>query len=89
MDGTDNRDNQGHSGSCAMCGYGMGGRMGHGHWGHIVFKILIALFIFWCGVKFGELNSILRGGYYGGYGMMGGNAGWVQTQGGTPGVFVR
>lgn len=60
-----------------MCGTGM---CGHGHWGHIIIKVLVAIFIFWCGVQFGELKAALHGGYYGnsgnyGYGMM---SGWAQ-----------
>lgn len=44
---------------------------GHRHWKYVVIKILVALFIFWCGVQFGELKALVRGGYSG-YGMMGG-----------------
>jgi hypothetical protein len=88
MDGMENKDTQGHSNTCAMCGYGMGGmRMGGGHWGHIIFKILVALFIFWCGVQFGEVKGMLRAGY--GYGMMSPSGGWMQAQNGPPGMFVR
>lgn len=71
---------------CTCCGhYGMGG-MGHGmccghHWMggrilRIVIALLVALFIFWVGVKAGEVRSGLYGGGIGnprgGYYMMGG-----------------
>ena len=62
----------GMSGGCAcpMC-------WGSHHWGHVLAKVLIVLFVFWCGVQFGELRGLLRssferGGYapmmYGQYG---------------------
>lgn len=51
--------------------HGMGGGMyGHHHLGHVVLRILVALFIFWCGVQFGELKGMLTRGYSN-YGMMG------------------
>jgi hypothetical protein len=68
-------------GDCLLCqGHSMWGRTcGRGHWGHIIIKILVALFIFWAGVQFGELKSVLRAAYSNyGYGMMssyGGNEG--------------
>lgn len=70
---------QKHSGDCSMChGWGMhGGKCRH-HFGHILVKFVIAVFIFWCGVQFGELKGILHGGYDN-YRMMGSN-GWG-TQG--------
>ncbi|MCX6786675.1 MAG: hypothetical protein NTU85_02585 [Candidatus Kaiserbacteria bacterium] len=40
------------------------------HWMHLVIKIFIALFIFWCGVQFGELRTTIHGGY-GNHRMMG------------------
>lgn len=41
------------------------------HWMHIIIKIFVALFIFWCGVQFGELKSAVRAAYLNsGYGMM-------------------
>ena len=50
---------------------------GHSSWGNTVVKILLALFIFWCGVQFGELKALVHGGgyrmmdaSYGGPGMM-------------------
>lgn len=51
----------------------MGGMCGQHYWMHVIVKICVALFIFWCGVQFGELKSAIRsafhaGGY--GYGMM-------------------
>lgn len=58
-------------GGCSMCD--KNGMCGQHHWMHIIIKILIALFIFWCGVQFGELKSMLRAAYYNGgygYGMM-------------------
>ena len=63
-------------GGCAMCeGCDMRGDMcGQHHWMHIIIKILVALFIFWCGVQFGELKSLLHPEYSNrgyGYGMMG------------------
>ena len=74
-------ETQGHSSGndWMRCKHDMcGGMCGHHHWKHIVIKILVALFIFWCGVQFGELKSVLHAGYYssfgnyggGGYGMM-------------------
>ena len=63
---------------CMMCEKrGMhGGMCGQHHWMHIIIKIFVALFIFWCGVQFGELKSAIRNAYYGsGYGMMSGWSG--------------
>ena len=76
----DTKEMHGHEG-CEMCGRGMGMKCcGRGHWVHIIVKILVAVFIFWCGVQFGELKGALHDRYpqqYGnyGYGMMGG---WTQ-----------
>ena len=75
----DTREGQGHSGGSnwSKCGHDMcGGMCGRHHWKHVLIKILVALFIFWAGVQFGELKGILHGGYasygnYSGYGMMG------------------
>lgn len=56
-----------------MCQKGSvcGGMCSQHHWMHAVMKICIALFIFWCGVQFGELKSTVKAIYYGsGYGMM-------------------
>lgn len=53
------------AGECAKCG--MHSMCGQHHWMHIVIKIAIAVFIFWCGVQFGEMKGMLRG-VYGGYG---------------------
>lgn len=62
-------EKQGHN-SCGECGYGCGmGCMSQRHWMHVIIKILVALFIFWCGVQFGELKALL---HQAGYGMMGG-----------------
>ena len=59
---------------CGMCqGRAfMGGMHGQHRWGHILIKIILAIFIFWCGVQFGELKSMLGHGYaYPNEGMMG------------------
>jgi len=61
-------------GGCGTCDkHHMQGMCGQHYWMHVIIKILVALFIFWCGVQFGELKSVIRsafhtGGY--GYGMM-------------------
>lgn len=59
---------------CGMCG---GGLWGHHHWGHMLIKLIIVLFIFWAGVQFGELKSMVENSYYsgmmGGWGGQGGN----------------
>jgi len=65
---------------CPMCEKGLmgGGMCGQHHWMHIIIKIAVALIIFWAGVQFGELKSIVRNAYYGGgfgYGMMSGYTG--------------
>lgn len=65
----DTKEMHGHGG-CGDCGTGGHGMCGQGHWGHILVKILVALFIFWVGVQFGELKSVLHRGYSS-YGMMG------------------
>lgn len=59
-------------GTCDGCGHDSHfGMCGHGHWGHVLLKIAVALIIFWCGVQFGELKAVLHGGYaMHGYGMM-------------------
>lgn len=65
----ENKEMQGHS-ECKYCG-----ACAHGNWKHIIIKILVALFIFWAGVQFGELKGMIRAGYSNsgyGYGMMGG-----------------
>ncbi|OYV63817.1 MAG: hypothetical protein B7X03_00050 [Parcubacteria group bacterium 21-58-10] len=62
---------------CGHCGHCWHGRH---HWAHIAIKILVAIFIFWCGVQFGELRGMLHGSYgngYGGYGY-GMMSGWTQ-----------
>jgi len=72
------KEGQSGCGHCGMCGHGMGGMCSHHHWAHIAIKILVAIFIFWCGVQFGELRGLLRAGNYtsgSGYGMM---SGWIQ-----------
>ena len=73
-----------HSG-CAACMHKMCTKH---HWGHILIKVLVALFIFWAGVQFGELKGILHDSY--GYGMMGAyrtNTG-QNTFYGTPGGMM-
>lgn len=70
-------ESQGHgAGKCDNCHEHdtCGGMCWHHHGRHIIIRILVALFIFWCGVQFGELKSSIRGefnqqGY--GYPMMG------------------
>jgi hypothetical protein len=59
------------NGNCATCE--KSGICAQHHVLHIVVKIFIALFIFWCGIQFGEVRSMLRAASYGtyGYGMMG------------------
>ncbi len=45
-----------HHGMCeALCG--------DSHWAHIAIKILVALFIFWAGVQFGELKAMIHQTY--------------------------
>ncbi|HEY5383364.1 MAG TPA: hypothetical protein VIJ88_02310, partial [Candidatus Paceibacterota bacterium] len=54
----------------------MCGMWGHHHWGHMVIKLFIVLFIFWAGVQFGELkatvdnyeNGGMMSGGFGGHG---------------------
>ncbi len=57
---------------CSGCGEGGcwygAGWCGHGNWKHALMKIVVAIFIFWCGVQFGALRSY----WHGGYGMMNG-----------------
>lgn len=70
----DTKGMQGHPEGCrcALCqGQAMGGGMcGHHHGGHLIIKILLAIFIFWCGIQLGELKAMLYHEYPG-YGMMG------------------
>lgn len=42
------------------------------HWRHVVIRILVALFIFWAGVQFGELKAVIHqyASYGYGYSMM-------------------
>ncbi|MFH1178628.1 MAG: hypothetical protein V1711_02830 [bacterium] len=54
---------------CAKCG--IHGMCGQHHWMHLIIKIVIAIFIFWCGVQFGELKGILHGGGYSDFRMVG------------------
>ena len=61
------------SGGCPMCEkHQCGGMCRQHHWMHVIIKVLVAIFIFWCGFQFGELKGLLHGGYGygGGYGMM-------------------
>ena len=78
----ENKDMQGGSQCNCGCGHGMGGMYGHRHGMHILVRVLVAIFIFWAGVQFGELRGMLHGNYSNGYGygMMGG---WSQ-QGTAP-----
>jgi hypothetical protein len=52
--------------NCGMCACGMGHM--HGHFGFWVAKILVALvvllFVFWLGVKVGEVKSFMEAGRY-------------------------
>lgn len=80
---------QGHSGEhgCGDChGHGVVGDMcGHRHWQHVIIKVLVAIFIFWAGVQFGELKALVHSYFsgYQGYGMMGwnvdGDSGYVRS----------
>ncbi len=56
---------------CSACQYrgATCGMWGHQHWGHMLIKLLIVMFIFWAGVQFGELKAVVEGNYGGG--MMG------------------
>jgi hypothetical protein len=64
----DNNLMQGRSEKCDMCqGHGA---WNHHHWRHVIIKILVALFIFWCGVQFGELKALVHAAY--GYQSFGG-----------------
>ena len=57
---------------CGCHGGVCGGMWGHHHWGHMIIKLFIVLFIFWAGVQFGELKAAVdnftAGGMGGGYG---------------------
>jgi hypothetical protein len=55
---------QGHGATCGM--------WGHHHWGHMIIKFFIVLFIFWAGVQFGELKATVDNFYSGGMGGWGG-----------------
>lgn len=55
---------------CNSCG-GTGAMWGHYHWGHLLVKVFIVMFIFWAGVQFGELKATIQNNFYGGS-MMGG-----------------
>ena len=52
--------------NCGMCYAGMGHM--HGHFGFWIAKILVALvvllFVFWLGVKVGEVKSFIEAGHY-------------------------
>lgn len=41
-----------------------GTHMCSSHMRHVVIKIVVAVLIFWCGVQFGELKSLLHEGRY-------------------------
>lgn len=63
---------------CCRGSEGCCGRSGR-HVAHIIIKICIAVFIFWCGVQFGELKALLHRDFLPyGYGMMGGWGGQDQ-----------
>lgn len=67
---------QKHSENCSVChGYDMRRGMCRHHFGHILIKIIVAAFIFWCGIQFGELEGILHDGY-GNYSRMMDSNGW-------------
>ncbi len=63
---------KGEGGGCPMCEKGAmyGGMCRQHHWMHVIIKVLVAIFIFWCGVQFGELKALLHGSYGYGGGMM-------------------
>ena len=66
---------------CSMCG---GGMWGHHHWGHMLIKLIIVLFIFWAGMQFGELKAMVQNSYYSGMmGGWGGNAYYDTSESGT------
>ena len=52
-------------GACCDGGHSSVCGMGGSHWKHLIIKIAIAIFIFWCGIQFGELRAMLRGAYQG------------------------
>lgn|GEM_PF-1979240 len=45
------------NGMCGCHGGMCGGLWGHYHWGHMIIKLFIVLFIFWAGMQFGELKA--------------------------------
>jgi hypothetical protein len=47
---------------CSDCSHGCAC---HRRWAHWAIKILVLLFIFWCGMQFGELRGELRAQYSG------------------------
>jgi len=85
---------------CGCHGGACGGMWGHHHWGHMLIKLFIVLFIFWAGVQFGELkaavDSFTAGGMGYGHnayylnsepgGMMGG---WTTSAVPAPSVSVQ
>ncbi|TSC60292.1 MAG: hypothetical protein LiPW15_170 [Parcubacteria group bacterium LiPW_15] len=62
-------------GHMGMCSYGgWHGRCGMGHWVlRAIVGIVILTFVFWAGIKLGELRSMLYNSDFG-YGMMGGKS---------------
>lgn len=49
---------------CASCSEGSGwGCCMRGHWAHQFMRIAIVLFVFWCGVEFGELKGMIKSQY--------------------------
>jgi len=65
-------ENDKESFNCSNCPFYSVCSWAHGqhHWMHLVIKIAIAVFIFWCGMQFGELRAALHGNY-GNYRMIG------------------
>jgi hypothetical protein len=68
MDNVQHMHGENGNSECERCGWN-----GHRHWRHVIIRILVALFIFWCGVQFGELKAIIQTAAGYGYGshMMG------------------
>ncbi len=98
MDEIKKEQSMGHGDMC-NCGWCMHNHM-HGHFGFWIVKLLVALvvllFVFWLGVKVGEVKSFVGMGryttrsnmmYYGGYGTPG--APVMLQQGTVPGGIMR
>jgi hypothetical protein len=81
----ENKDMQDKGGcTCGMCG---GHHFGHHHWGHWVLKIVVVVFIFWCGVQLGELKQELRSNYGPMMNWHGSNQGYYYSGPGMMGVY--